>query len=362
MLLKIKKNLNILSMKVTATVSTKNRYFSTLPTCLTAIALQTEPPDELLIYDDGEQKDLREIPIYQNIFGLLDKKKIEWQVLFGARNGQVRNHQHAISQAKHELIWRLDDDNVPEANVLATLKKFFKKDKKLGAIGGLILFGEKDLLPSSLASNKMEDIFLGLNEQWFLPKENYDIKHVDHIYSSFVYRKKAAKHGYNKLLSPVGHREETIFTYEMKRNGWNLGITPLCITWHFQESTGGIRDNTRKEMWEHDEMIFKNFLFDDWNIKPKDYHFIILDCGLGDHFAFKSILPEIKEKYKDKELVFSVCYPEVFKDDNIRLISISDARLLMGDDIDYYNIYQFMDEHNWKDHIIDAFKEMYLQS
>jgi hypothetical protein len=71
--------------------------------------------------------------------------------------------------------------------------------------------------------------------------------------------------------------------------------------------------------------------------------------------AFKSILPDIKKKYKD--LILAVCYPEVFEDEGVDLISIAEASML--DNPDKYNIYKFMTDHNWRRHIIEAYREMY---
>ena len=227
-------------MKVTASISTRNRYFTTLPLCLMAIANQTKVPDELIIFDDTDEKDRRDLradPTYQNIFAHLDKRNIFWHVDFGSGEGQVKNHQKTIEIAKHELIWRLDDDNIPESNVLEVL---LSELGKAGAIAGLVLDPKAGLHPNKLASSKIEDIFLGINVQWF-PFETPANKSVDHLYSTFLYRKEAAQHGYEMTLSPKGFREETIFTYEMKRKGWNLLVTPKCVTWHYQQPTGGIR-------------------------------------------------------------------------------------------------------------------------
>ena len=93
---------------VTVTISTKNRYFSTLSICLVAIANQTVSPKKIILFDDGEHKDLREDNLYKNIFTLFDAKHIEWVVLFGTGEGQVKNHQAALSVVETELIWRLD--------------------------------------------------------------------------------------------------------------------------------------------------------------------------------------------------------------------------------------------------------------
>lgn len=347
-------------MKVTASISTRNRYYSTLPLCLEGIVNQKRVPDELLIFDDGEHRDLRTDPLYENIFNHIERRKIEWKVMFSDGNGQVKNHQKTLEIAKHPLIWRLDDDNIPESNVLETLVGYLELDRQAGAIASLVLDPKNPLLINPNASSKIGDIYLGLNEQWF-PHSNDKVKSVDHLYSTFLYRKEAGKHGYEQNLTRVGHREETMFTYEMKRAGWKLLITPKCVTWHYHFPTGGIRDNTRIEMWNQDEELFSRKM-KEWNITTKGKKMIVLDNGLGDHFAFKSILPEIIEKYNDSELVLSVCYPAVFSEyKNIKMISIQDAKNSIGN-IEKYSVYKFMSDSNWNKTLIDAFREMYLNN
>lgn len=343
-------------LKVTATVSTRNRYFSTLPTCIQAIALQNHVPDELIIYDDNPEDkriDLREESLYQNLFSLLSARGINWSVSFGSGEGQVKNHQRALTESAHELIWRLDDDNAPAPNVLETLLKYMKKDT--GAVAGLIIDPKSDPKKNPIASNKIEDIYFGLNEQWFM--DDFGYKEVDHLYSSFLFRKAAAKHGYEQSLSRVGHREETIFTYQMKVNGWKVGITSECITWHYNNPQGGIRDNTKIEMWKHDEDIFAKKM-KEWNINGNKKSFIVLNNGIGDHYAFKTLLPRIKEKYKN--VVLATCYPEIFEDEKeITQISIAEASAMLGD-LSQWDIYKFMADHNWKESIVKAYEKLYL--
>lgn len=346
-------------MKVTATISTRNRYFTTLPLCLTAIANQTKVPNELIIFDDGEHRDLRLEPTYQSIFSHLSKRGIDWKVEFGSGEGQVKNHQKAISMAKNELIWRLDDDNIPESNVLEVL--FNELGKKTGAIGGLVLDPKANLHPNKLASSKIEDVLLGINEQWF-PHEKQNIKQVDHLYSTFLYRKEAAIHGYNMDLSRVGHREETMFTYEMKKAGWFLQVTPHATTWHYHCPTGGIRDNTKEDMWAHDEVIFREKLTE-WGVKTHNYFTAVMNNGLGDHFAFKSIINKVFEKYGNHKIILAVCYPEIFQEYatkyDIQFLTIGEAILSFGGKMANYDIYRWMLDNKWDGHLTDAFCKLY---
>lgn len=342
--------------KVTATVSTRGRYFTTLPLCLHCIATQTTPPDHLIIFDDNEPSkriDLRTVPEYQSIFSMLDKKGVTWEVVFGEGNGQVKNHQRALVISPHDLIWRLDDDNAPESNVLETLARYMTPN--VGAIGGLVLDPKSDISPKSNASNAIRDIFSKPNEQWSKPASDYVVKHVDHLYSTFLFRVKASPYGYCSKLSRVGHREETIFTYEMKKNGYDVLMTPKCVTWHYHNPSGGIRDNTRAQMWHDDEDVFKQKM-KEWDNENSTNTVIVLQNGLGDHFAFKSVLPEIMKKHRC--LTLAVCYPEVFEGDDVKIISIADAQMMFGD-LSRWDVYGFMASRRWDQHISQAYLKMY---
>lgn len=338
---------------VTAYVSTKGRYLTTLPACLLSIVNQELLPDKLVIWqDDPEAFDMRASSVYRNIFALLDSKKIEWEVKFGEGKGQVLNHQKMLDACTTEYIWRVDDDNYVEPNVLKTLK-FWILPTEVGAVASAVI--DPTYNDNKYTSGIIEQIDFADNVQWKKGTENIS---VDHLYSSFLYKKKAGKHGYNKNLSPVGHREETLFTYEMKRNGWKLLVVPSVITWHLRESTGGIRTYQDKQLWEHDENIFKSEIERLGVTLPI---LVNMDCGIGDHWAFKSILEEMIVM---KEVIVASAHPKVFEDiddPNLKIISIAEAYTKFGKDkMDKLNIYRWCDEHNWQESIVKAMQQMYL--
>lgn len=68
-------------------------------------------------------------------------------------------------------------------------------------------------------------------------------------------------------------------------------------------------------------------------------------------------MTELKAKYKN--LTLAVCYPEVFEDEGVRLISISEAYSL-GIDKDKHNVYKFMTDHCWTESLVDAYRKMWL--
>jgi hypothetical protein len=343
---------------VTAYISSKDRYFSTLPSAILSIIFQTVRPEKFILFLDGEHLDLRTNSLYLGLFKMLDIHGVQWEVAFGAGKGAVVNHQRAIEMAKTKWLWRIDDDSFPTPAVLQHLLSC--DAEKVGAIGGLII---DPISMQKLPSGLMPTINnVHLNVQWFIP-ECLDPIEAEHLHCSFLYKKEASSHGYCLNISPAGYTEETIFSHEMYRNGWKLIINPKALTWHVRECQGGTVEHYEKhpEYQASDERVFQAKL-KEWGVKVKERKLIILDNGKGDHIMFKSILPKIKDRFKDKEIIMAVSYPEIFDGDGIRLISIADGKEICkreGLDFEDFNIYKFCGERQWTRHLSEAFLELY---
>jgi hypothetical protein len=345
---------------VVATVSTKNRTNTTLPLVITSILCSTYKPGLVIVYDDNDEfKDPRENEIYKNLLTGLNNIGVNWYWVPGQRKGQIHNHEHARLNGDQEYVWRIDDDNILPARVLEGLYNFIKSDAKIGAVGPSIL-DPKLIRKSKIASNAIKDINLGLNVQWNW-EDKISIQEVEHLQgSTFLYRRAAASHGYNLNLSRVAHREETIFTYEMFRNGWKLYAICGLNTWHMRYGGGGIRDFNIKSLFDKDEEIFQQKL-KEWKVTPYNYKFIYLDNGRGDHYAFKKILSLISERHSNKKIIIGACYPDVFWDIDLPNVVVT----TMGEIAEYitpdtHNIYKFMGETNFKGSLSEAFKKIHL--
>lgn len=344
---------------VTASISTKDRYFSTLPLAIAGILQQTVLPDKLYVFDDGEHKDIRPCAPYNSLFKMLSYKGIDWEWIWAPRQGQVRNHQDALDRAKTPFLWRLDDDNFPEPRTLEILLERMK-DPAVGAAGGLVLFPAGMSPRPKDVSGRMEDIFHPFgNIQWHTwdgPDED-----VDHLYSTFLYRTDAARKagGYPKDLSVVGHHEETTFSYRIKRAGYRLLVTPKTVTWHLRDDQGGIRSFKDPALWAEDSTKFLGRLME-WGVTPRQFEVAVLDNGIGDHIVFrKAVLPHFLRKHAGKRIILAVCYPEVFEGiPDVSLASIADAKAAFGS-LEKWNVYVWANKNNPSGSLEAAFRGLY---
>ena len=125
--------------KILCSIATYKRYDTTLPLVLNAIINQTKLPDKLIIYDDNDDpQDLRNNWLYSHFFSMAKQKELDWEVVFAQKKGQHHIHQDA-NRMGYEWVWRVDDDAIPEPDVLENLYMHTRDMPNLGAIGGSIL-------------------------------------------------------------------------------------------------------------------------------------------------------------------------------------------------------------------------------
>jgi len=95
-------------------------------------------------------------------------------------------------------------------------------------------------------------------------KEQDDsIKKVEHIYSNYFFKRELAD-DYPLELSPSSHREESIFTYNIFRKGYELIIIPQIKIFHFNNNTG----NSKWDKYRDDNESFFLKKLEEWKIVP----------------------------------------------------------------------------------------------
>jgi glycosyltransferase involved in cell wall biosynthesis len=335
---------------VTCVVCTKNRY-EVLSQTLLSIALQTVKPKAIIIFDDSEEPPsdanalVERFPAYGEVFQLFSQYGIAWRVVYGQKRGQHHSHQASQEISTTEIIWRIDDDEIAEPNVLATLLS--SCGPQVGAVGGLVLSPSPLPVPPD-AANLISDLNLP-NVQWF--KQSGKLLEVEHLHSTFIYRRGIAD--YELSLSPAAHREETLFTHSILRKGFKLIVNTDAITWHFRAGQGGIRSHRDPSFWENDERIFQSKLME-WGVNCEPTYPIVLDSGRGDHIIVKSLLPRLKEKYG--KILLATCFPDIF--DPEPQISIAEAHQRFGN-LERFSIYRWCIQHNWQGNLVEAHEKMY---
>ena len=322
--------------KVLCSISTRGRYHTTLPLALQAIIYQTRPPDKVVIFDDNDDpQDMRQELIYSHYFQIMDAKGIHWEWRYAGKKGQHHNHQIA-NRMGYKWVWRVDDDAIPEPDVLQTLLVYAEENDDVGAVGGSVFTMPCDTKKPNFATGRIDLIDSEPNVQWGAIEIT---KFVEHLHCTFLYR--AGIHDYNTELSRVAHREETLFTYGLHQRGYKILVVPYAVTWHLKNPQGGIRAETNAALYEHDERIFRNIL------AARGKTIVVLNCGMGDHVVFSHVLPKIRNPW-----VFT-CYPEIVPGQ-----SIAEAQQLFGS-LEQFNVYAWMDKNNWTQSIQSAFERMY---
>jgi glycosyltransferase involved in cell wall biosynthesis len=227
-------NVTVEKSSVTVGIPTRNRYDSLAHTIM-SIAMQTVKPKEIIVVDDSDiAVDLRTISMYKYIFEILQNKGIEWKVIFGQKRGQHYSHQTVQDISSGKFIFRIDDDEIAEPDVIENL--ISSMTENVGAVAPLILMPScNENLPIGLDNNIITDLSKP-NIQWF---KWIGEKKVEHLHSCFLYRKGISK--YELSLSQKAFREETLFTHSIYRMGYELIVNANAVVWHFKAEKGGIR-------------------------------------------------------------------------------------------------------------------------
>jgi len=327
--------------EILCVIPTKGRYFTTLPLAIQSVISQTVKPDRLIVYDDGEHKDLRQNSVYQYLFSTLDSAGIKWEVSFTRGIGQHFAHQ-AANTSDFKFVWRLDDDTVARPDVLEKLLSHMQEG--IGAVAGSVITPGQEA-KSDFYATHLIDINRMPNLQWARGAGVYE---VEHLYSSFLYRTNIAD--YCLELSKVAHREETIFTHRLFRAGYKLLVDRSAVTYHYRNPEGGIRTEKDPKLWEQDEEIFRT------ELRKWGYKFIALSHGLGDHLMFVNIVPELLKRCKT--LVMFCVYGDVFMGlPNVICLPLGDAAAFGCKET---SVYEWMVKYNWKRSMLEAYEKLYL--
>ena len=278
--------------KITVLLTTCDRYETTLPLCLMSIFSQTYSPDRVVLVDDSKEKKFYNIQILKNILILFKEKNIELDYFYGQCKGAVPALQIGIDNIESGWVLKIDDDNILSSNTLEILVKNIKPE--IGAMSGIIIdkylysFYENNKDKEPIEENgyfsKIENIYSEFNIQ-MVHNQSDDIKKVEHIYSNYFFNRILAD-DYPIELSPSSHREETIFTYNIFRKGYDMIIIPQIKIYHlYFDHKSGNRQWSNSDRRKND-LFFINKL-KEWNIIPDKLE--VIDDGEKMYITKKGI-------------------------------------------------------------------------
>lgn len=257
-----------MTIPVTINLTTRGRYNTTLPICLNSIINSSVSPEEIILVDDNEKKEFFNIEISKIILSLMKLKNIKFSYYHGESKGQTIAANIALNHSKTPYIFKMDDDNILNSNVLETLYNTIIQDENIAAVSGLIFCCDLDKkrLPeeNSQPYNKIENIFSHFNIQ-MCGGQSKEIKECEHLYSNYLFRRFLVE-SYPLEFAPAGHREDTVFTYPLYKQGYRLLVNPNCITYHIHNS-GGNKKHGFSDVVKNEE-LFLSKLEKEWNIIP----------------------------------------------------------------------------------------------
>lgn len=275
-------------MNVTILLTTCDRYDTTLSLCLMSIFNQSYTPSKIILIDDSKEKKFYDYQIFKNILKLFKYKNIEFEYFYGECKGAVHALQIGLNNINDGWVLKMDDDNILSYNVLEIFINNIKDN--IGAMSGIIIddylykyyLNNLDRKPNQENGiyNKIENIFSEMNIQ-MIHDQSEDIKKVEHIYSNYFFRRDVADN-YPLELSPSSHREETIFTYNIYKKGYDMIIIPIAKIYHLYYDRKSGNRKWGKDYSKKNELFFIEKL-KEWGIIPNKLN-IIID---GDKYCVK---------------------------------------------------------------------------
>lgn len=334
-------------------IGTRNRE-NCLVGCLSSIINQTYLPDEIVIFNDGDH----EFSSYTaKLLTYIDKELKIKVYLNKGLGGNAKNFQQHLLGCQCDIIFRIDDDCILDERCY--IKNAINELKHGCLVSSHIIDPTAPLPTSKLDKNTLSN--LQTNVQWQAPDKI--IEGNEHLYSSFLFYKNDVIGRwiyYPACLSNVSHREETIFSYQCFRKGFNLKVLPQ-VMWHLRCQTGGIREFPT-QYYDHDEQVFKKWL-EVYNKIGPDRKIVLSNSAVGDRICLSTQLKKINELYPD--IVFALAPDDIFTPEytkGLEKISMEDAMLYyLGTMPVWSNIYHWMADRKWKGQLKDAYFEMYSE-
>ena len=142
------------------------------------------------------------------------------------------------------------------------------------------------------------------------------------------------------------------------------------VAWHYKYPSGGIRQGAYQFFWESDSREFERYIHTLAYPDIRDVAIpVLLHHGYGDTIMFINIVGEVAQKYDNHYVIIGTNFKEVFDYYNVTgiyknviVVTPHEFRLIFWEKATFDPIYTWMSQVRWNNHIIDAYKEIYLNN
>lgn len=358
-----------------AYIVSAGRSETTLPLAIASIINSEVLPDEFILVDDNppsERINYQEHPMYQYLTKMLWQRGIVFRMAFTqGGTGQTIQHQMILkNEAKgFDYVLRLDDDCILTPDAIGNMrwKLDNDKDEEIGAVAGQVWVPGSNRKQPKWAKGLLST-HEHVTPQWYQLDEDV---YPEHLHCSFMYRSKAAlaSDGYPTELSPVGHTEETQFSYNIYKTGKKLVVLANTIMYHLRYPSGGIRnskatDPYRQYCFKADGEAFSRYRKENDLVVAKDSILCFLAFAKGDALMFSMAMPRIIDYWKErgKKVIVSTDWKDLIEEigeqDNVEYITLEEgAMCYFANSV----IYRWMALNNWQGSFLDGMVEMFTE-
>lgn len=358
-----------------AYIVSAGRSETTLPLAITSILNSEVIPDEFILIDDNppsERIDYKEHPMYKYLIQMLWQRGIVFRLSFTpGGTGQTIQHQMILKNeaSNFDYVLRLDDDCILTPNAIGNMRWTLDndKDEEIGAVAGQVWIPGSNRKQPKWAKGLLST-HEHVTPQWYqLDKDVYP----EHLHCSFMYRSKAAlaSEGYPTELSPVGHTEETQFSYNIFKTGKKLVILKNTIMYHLRYPSGGIRnskatDPYRNYCFKADGEAFSRYREVNGLKVAKDSILCFLAFAKGDAIMYSMAMPQIIEYWKErgKKVIVSTDWKELIEEigeqENVEYITLEEGAMCH---FAKGGVYAWMALNKWEGNFVDGMVEMFTE-
>jgi len=188
----------------------------TLPTCLAALKRQTQPPDEIIVVDDGSQDQTAQVARANGI-----------QILKQPHQGPAAARNLGISQARGDIVLFTDSDCEPEPTWVAEMTRPFADPRVVGVKGSYRTRQQERV--ARLAQCEFE-------ERYDLLEQLATIDFIDTYSAAFRVAVLRDVGGFDPAF-PQADNEDVELSYRLAAAGCRLIFNRQAVVYHRHPST-----------------------------------------------------------------------------------------------------------------------------